>query len=123
MVGAFVALPFQAVQLMLALTYVPIGAPPLPALGLANLVLLIGVCTPASDFPIAGRGGRAALIGIGIPMLLPGPTVLDAAVRVVDPSDLMIGIPFLVLNLLLLLMLGCAEAGIYLLATRPKPQY
>lgn len=119
--GALIALPFEGVQLALALSHEP-GAASAPALGVANLILLVGVSALAADFPIARRSGRAALVGIGIPMLLPGPTVLDGVVRVVDPSDLALWIPFLVLNLLLLVMLGCAEAGIYLLATRPKPQ-
>lgn len=116
-----IALPFLAVQLALAVSRAP-AAVSFPALGVANLFLLVGACAVAADFPLAKRRGRAALVGIGIPMLMPAPTVLDVAVKLADPSDLALLIPFLVLNLLLLMMLGCAEAGIYLMATRPRPQ-
>lgn len=115
------ALPFQAVQLALLLRN-EAGAPSWEALAIANLVLLFGACALAADFPLANRTGRAVLIGIGIPLLLPGPTVVDAVARVVNPgTDYSAWIPFLVLYLVLLLILGCAEAGIYLLATRPRP--
>ena len=120
LVGAFIALPFQAVQLALAVGHERVAAS-FQALGVANLVLLIGVCALAADFPLAKRRGRAALVGIGIPMLLPGPTVLDGLVSAMNPTDALAWAPFLVLNLLLLMMLGCAEAGIYLMATRPRP--
>ena len=121
--GALIALPFQIVQLALLLDRDPGGLASWPALGAANLILLVGVAALAADFPLARRSGRAALVGIGIPMLLPGPTVIDGVARIFDPgTNYVLLIPFLVLNLLLLLMLGFAEAGIYLLATRPNPQ-
>ena len=116
-----IALPFQAIQLALTVSHAPAGVS-FQALGVANLFLLIGVCALAADFPLAKRSGRAALVGIGIPMLLPGPTVLDGLVSTMSPTDALALTPFLFLNVLLLTMLGCAEAGIYLMATRPRPQ-
>jgi len=113
-----VAVPFQAVQLALVLEH---DAHPAPwqALAAANLILLVGLCALAADFPLAGRNGRALLVGAAIPLLLPGPTVVDTVAKMfasgADPTP---WLPFLFLYLLLLLMLGCAEAGLYLLATR-----
>jgi hypothetical protein len=116
-----VALPFQAIQLALLLRQ-DAGTPSWESLAIANLVLLVGACALASDFPLTDRTGRAVLVGIGIPLLLPGPTVVDTLARVFNPgTDYSLWMPFLLLYLLLLLMLGCAEAGIYLLATRPRP--
>jgi hypothetical protein len=121
LVAPVVAIPFQVVQLALMLQHF-VPAPSWQMLLVANVVLLIGACALAADFPLADRAGRAVLVGTAIPLLLPGPSVVDMMVRVFVPgTDFTPWVPFLLLYLLLLLMLGCAEAGIYLLATRPDP--
>lgn len=115
-----VAVPFQAMQLALVVEHDPNPAP-WQALAVVNLLLMLGVCALFADFPLARRGGRALLVGASIALLLPGPTVLDTAAKVLasggDPAP---WLPYLLLYLLVLLMLGCAEAGLYLLATRPE---
>lgn len=85
------------------------------ALLVANLVLLAGVCALAADLPLADRFGRAVLVGVGVPMLIPGPTALDSTIQATFPA--LSALP----NIAVLLALGCAEAGIYLIATRPRP--
>jgi hypothetical protein len=112
-----VAVPFQVCQAEVLFRAGAISAHDWPALLVANVVLLVGACALAADFPLADRLSRALLVGIGVPLLLPGPTVVDSLVHAVDP-----GLLFVLPNLLLLMMLGSAEAGIYLLATRPRPQ-
>ena len=85
------------------------------ALLVANVVLLVGVCALAADLPLADRFGRAVLIGVGVPLLIPGPTALDSTIQSTYPA--LSALP----NLVVLLALGCAEGGIYLMATRPRP--
>ncbi len=116
------AIPFQAWQAEVLYRIGEISMGDWPGLLIANVVLLVGACAVAADFPLAGRLGRALLVGIGVPILLPGPTVVDSIVRAFGPGvDGASWLPFLLPNLLLLLLLGFAEAGIYLLATRPRP--
>ena len=116
-VAPVVALPFQVAQAEVLFRAGVVTSSDWPGLLVANAVLLIGAAALAADLPVADRSGRAVLVGIGVPLLLPGPTVIDSLVHAVDP-----GLPFVLPNLLLLMMLGSAEAGIYLLATRPRPQ-
>ena len=85
------------------------------ALFVANVVLLVGVCALASDIPLADRFGRAVLIGVGVPLLIPGPTALDSTIQSTYPA--LSALPYIAV----LLALGCAEAGIYLMATRRQP--
>jgi hypothetical protein len=107
--------PFQALQAAVLMRLGALSPHDWAALLMANVVLLVGACALAADFPLADRFGRAALVGIGVPLLIPGPTALDSTVQAFDPA--LSALP----NMLVLLMLGCAEAGIYLLATRPRP--
>jgi hypothetical protein len=81
----------------------------------ANVVLLVGLSALAADIPLADRLGRAVLVGVGVPLLIPGPTALDSTIQATYPA--LSALP----NLVVLLALGCAEAGIYLMATRPRP--
>ena len=119
--GALVALPFLALQAGFEVRDHPAALQAWQQLAVANAILLIGACAVAADFPLASRAGRALLVGIGIPLLLPGPTVLDVMVPVFQPGSDLASWPFLLIpNLVLLLLLGGAEAGIYLLATRPR---
>ncbi len=110
-----VAVPFQALQAAELMRLGALSPHDWAALLVANLVLLVGACALAADFPLADRLGRALLVGIGVPLLIPGPTALDSTIQAFDPA--LSALP----NLVVLLMLGCAEAGIYLLATRPRP--
>jgi hypothetical protein len=110
-----VVVPFQALQAAVLLRLGALSLHDWAALVVANAVLLVGACALAADFPLADRFGRALLVGIGVPLLIPGPTALDSTVQAFDPA--LSALP----NLFVLLMLGCAEAGIYLLATRPQP--
>ena len=110
-----VVVPFEALQAAVLMRLGALTLHDWAALLVANGVLLVGACALAADFPLADRFGRAALVGIGVPLLIPGPTALDSTVQAFDPA--LSALP----NMLVLLMLGCAEAGIYLLATRPRP--
>jgi len=110
-----VVVPFEALQAAVLMRLGALSPHDWAALLVANAVLLVGACALAADFPLADRVGRAALVGIGVPLLIPGPTALDSTVQAFDPA--LSALP----NVLVLLMLGCAEAGIYLLATRPRP--
>lgn len=85
------------------------------ALLVANAVLLIGMSALAADLPPADRFGRAVLVGVGVPMLIPAPAALDSTIQAAYPA--LSALP----NVAVLLVLGCAEAGIYLMATRPRP--
>jgi hypothetical protein len=107
--------PFQALQAAVLIRLGALSLHDWTALLVANVVLLVGACALAADFPLADRSGRAVLVGIGVPMLIPGPTALDTTIQAFDPA--LSALP----NVVVLLMLGCAEAGIYLLATRPRP--
>ncbi|HEV2477113.1 MAG TPA: hypothetical protein VGX22_11265 [Candidatus Dormibacteraeota bacterium] len=107
--------PFQSLQAAFLLRLGALSLHDWSALLVANVVLLVGACALAADFPLADRFGRAVLVGVGVPLLIPGPTALDTTVQSFDPA--LSALP----NLVVLLMLGCAEAGIYLLATRPRP--
>ena len=111
MVGLGFAVPSVVLQLALQLHDRVASLGVLPWLFVANLALLFALAAVAADYPIAGRAGRAALIGLGVALLMPGPTAVDAMVM---NSDVVVLVPFL----LLLAMLACAEAGLYLLATR-----
>jgi hypothetical protein len=115
LVAPALAIPFQALQAAVLMRLGALSLHDWPALLVANAVLLVGACALAADFPLADRFGRAVLIGIGVPLLIPGPTALDSTIQAFDPP--LSALP----NLVVLLMLGCAEAGIYLLATRPRP--
>jgi hypothetical protein len=108
-------IPFQALQAGVLMRLGALSLHDWATLVVANVILLLGACALAADFPLADRFGRAALVGIGVPLLIPGPTALDTTVQAFDPA--LIALP----NVVVLLMLGCAEAGIYLLATRPRP--
>ena len=55
------------------------------------------------------------LVGIGVPLLIPGPAVLDSTVQAFDP--VLSALPYA----LVLAALGCAEGWIYLMATKPRP--
>ena len=121
MVGFAIALPSVALQLALLFRDHSSAEGAGLQLGVANLALVIAVAALAADFPLAGRAGRAALIGLGTALVMPGPTALDAVVLQWDPvldggTWVVVALPYL----LLLAMLACAEAGLYLLATRPK---
>src|SRR5947209_11050410 len=119
--GAAVALPFLVLQLAYELKLHPDAGASLTKLGVANAIALLAASAVAADFPLAGRQGRAVLVGVAIPLLLPGPIVLDQAVALnVAWTDLAAYGLFLVPNLLLLVMLGASQAVIYLLATRPS---
>jgi hypothetical protein len=108
-------IPFQALQAGVLMRLGALSPQNWTALVVANVILLLGACALAADFPLADRFGRAVLVGIGVPLLIPGPTALDSTVQAFDPA--LSALP----NLVVLLMLGCAEAGIYLLATKPRP--
>ena len=87
----------------------------------ANAVLLGLVCTAAFDFSRASRPGRALLLGCAVAMLIPGATVLDQVVAFSGPywdagTCLAMAMPYLIL----VAALGAAEAGLYLMATRPR---
>ncbi len=113
-------LPFQASQAELMIRAHAISTWDWPGLIVANLVLLAGACALAADFPLAQRQGRAVLVGIAVPLLLPGPTVVDGIVHDLSLVSGSAGwLPLALPSVLLLMMLGAAEAGIYLLATRP----
>jgi hypothetical protein len=109
-----VVVPFQALQAAVLMRLGALSLHDWAAVLVANVVLLVGACALAADFPLADRFARAVLVGIGVPLLIPGPTALDSTVQAFDPA--LSALP----NLIVLLMLGCAEAGIYLLATRPQ---
>ena len=110
-----VAAPFQLLQAIVLMHLGALALHDWQALLIANLVLLAAVCALAADVPLADRLGRAVLVGVGVPLLIPGPTALDSTIQATHPA--LSALP----NLAVLLALGCAEAGIYLMATRPRP--
>src|SRR5438067_13380818 len=80
-IGAVIALPWLALQLF---GFVDAADPhalsggALPRLLLANLALLCLFVAVASDFRSTSvRRWRAALIGIGVALLVPGPFMVD----------------------------------------------
>ena len=88
---------------------------------MANVILVVAVAALAADYPPADRAARAVIIGLGTALVVPGPTALDAVVMqwgsgLDDGTGIVLALPYL----LLLAMLACAEAGLYLLATRPR---
>ena len=120
MVGLAIAVPSASVQFAVLVHGRPASVSSLPWLGLANLVLLAGLVAVAADYPVAGRSGRAALIGLGVALVMPGPTALDSVVMLAAPGwDAGTWLVILRPYLLLFGMLIFAEAGLYLLATRP----
>ena len=121
MMGIGIGVPFAVLQLaFLVHGYLP-ALTVMSRLFLANLVLLLALGAVAADYPLASRGGRAALIGVGVALLMPGPTAVDSLVMLSGPAlDAGSWLAALLPYLLLLAMLGCAEAGLYLLATRPR---
>lgn len=118
--AAAMAAPLQAVQAVFLLRHQALAAGAWPQLLAVNAVLIAGAAAVGADLPLAGRAARALLIGVGVPLLLPAPTVFDGIV-VASGMNIVDALPLLLPNLALLLVLGCAEAGIYLLATRPTP--
>lgn len=121
MVGFAVGLPAAALQLALLFRDHSSAQDSWLQLCVANLALVFAVAALAADYPPAGRAARAALIGLGTALVLPGPTALDAVVMQWDPAldggtAVVVALPYV----LLLAMLACAEAGLYLLATRPR---
>jgi hypothetical protein len=120
MVGFAVGLPAAALQLALLFRDHSSAQDSWLQLCVANLALVFAVAALAADFPPAGRAGRAALIGLGTALVMPGPTALDAVVMQWDPALDGAGVVAALPYVLLLAMLACAEAGLYLLATRPR---
>ena len=114
-VGITIAIPSAVVQLAVLVRGHPVATNLLPWVVVGNLVLLAAVVAVAADYPLADRAGRAALVGLGVALVMPGPTALDSVVMLSVPPAILW--PYL----LLLGMLACAEAGLYLLATRPRP--
>lgn len=121
MLGGVIAAPVQALELWAFLRMAPPHAEePMISLVIANVVLLGLLCTVAADYPLARRGGRAALVGCGVALLFPGSIALDQVVAM-STADwdvgtwLAVALPYV----LLLVALSVAEAGLYLLATRP----
>jgi hypothetical protein len=110
-----VVVPFQVLQAAVLMRLGALAFRDWEVLLVANVVLLVGVCALAADIPLADRLGRAVLVGVGVPLLIPGPTALDSTIQATYPA--LSALP----NLVVLLALGCAEAGIYLMATRPRP--
>jgi hypothetical protein len=120
MVAVALALPSVVLQLALLIRSHPSALAAWPQLGITNVVLVVAMAALASDYSVAGREGRAALIGLGAALLLPGPTAFDSvAMRWGAGADAGTWLVILLPYMLLLAMLACAEAGLYLLATRP----
>ena len=120
-VGFGIAFPSVVLQLAWILRSQPPALSAWPQLCIANLALLLAAGAFCADYPLTGRAGKAALTGLLAAVLIPGPTALDAVVMHADPgwdvgTWLAVAMPYL----LLLAMLACAEAGLYLLATRPR---
>jgi hypothetical protein len=111
MVGVAVALPSAVVQFALVVHAHPAAINFLPWLAVGNLVLLAALVAAAADYPLADREGRAALVGFAVALVMPAPTALDSILTFSTPPAILL--PYL----LLLGMLACAEAGLYLLAT------
>lgn len=109
-----VVLPFEALQAAVLLRLGALTTGDWVALVIANVLLLLGASALAADFPLAGRVGRAVLVGIGVPLLIPGPTALDSTVQSFDP--VLSALPYA----MVLALLGFAEGWIYLQATRPR---
>jgi hypothetical protein len=114
LVGITIAIPSAVVQFALLVRGHTFATNLLPWVVMGNMVLLAAVVAVAADYPRADRAGRAALVGLGVALVMPGPTALDSVVMLSAPPAILL--PYL----LLLGMLACAEAGLYLLATRPK---
>jgi hypothetical protein len=114
MVGLAIAVPSAVLQFAILFQDHPPALRLLPSVGIANLVLLVALVAVAADYPLAGRQGRAALIGLGVALVMPGPTAVDSVVMLSAPPAILVPYVFL------LAMLACAEAGLYLLATRPS---
>ena len=110
-----VAVPFQLLQAAVLMHLGALTGRDWQTLVVANVVLLAALCALAADLPLADRFARAILVGVGVPLLIPGPTALDSIIQSTYPA--LSALP----NLAVLLALGCAEAGIYLMATRPRP--
>ncbi|HET7419404.1 MAG TPA: hypothetical protein VFL27_03400 [Candidatus Dormibacteraeota bacterium] len=88
---------------------------------IANLALLAILCGVAADFSLVERVGKAVLLGTGVALLMPGSVMLDQVVAVWSPDwDAATWLAVLLPYLMLLLALSAAEAGLYLLATRPR---
>jgi hypothetical protein len=113
MVGVAIALPSAVLQLALVVHAHPAAMNFLPWLAAGNLVLLAALVATAADYPLAGREGRAALVGFAVALVMPAPTALDSILTFSAPPAILL--PYV----LLLGMLACAESGLYLLATRP----
>lgn len=122
LVCAYAAAPLQAFQLWTFLTSVDVQrSTSMEPLIVANLVLLGLLCAVAADFSIARRAGRAALLGGGVALLMPGPLILDQLVAFASPDwDVSTWLVVLLPYGVLLGVLGVAEAALYLLATRPR---
>jgi hypothetical protein len=123
LLGAAVAAPVQAFELWVFYqTAAARHGASLRVLVVANLALLGLLCAVAADFSLAQRGGKAILLGIGVAVLLPGSMILDQVVAASSPEwDATTWLAVLLPYLMLLLALSAAEAGIYLLATWPRP--
>ena len=117
--GASVAAPLAAVQAVVLLRAGLLSAADWQVLLGANIVLMIGCGSIAADFVRAGRTGRAILVGVGVPMLLPGPTVLDSVVQALPGAGSWLAL--MGPNVVLLAVLGVAEAWVYLRATKARP--
>ena len=116
-----VAAPFQLLQAIVLMHLGALALHDWQALLIANLVLLAAVCALAAEVPLADRLGRAVLVGVGVPLLIPGPTALDSVVMLAAPGwDAGTWLVILMPYVLLLGMLALAEAGLYLLATRAR---
>jgi hypothetical protein len=120
-VAACLALPVQGVELWAFLRMAPPHAEePIAALVIANIALLGLLCTGAADYSLAGRAGKAALVGCGVAMLVPGSIALDNIVAMSTGAwDAGTWLAAMLPYVILLITLSVAEAGLYLLATRP----
>ncbi|TMD99139.1 MAG: hypothetical protein E6I72_01595 [Chloroflexi bacterium] len=123
-IGAVIALPWLALQLFGFVDAVDphaLSGGALPGLMVANLALLCVFVAVASDFlSTSVRAWRAALIGIGVAFLVPGPFMVDFFVVEGRGGGVAYWIQVLVPNLVLLMLFGGSAAGIYLLATRKR---
>ena len=119
--GGCIAVPVQALELWMFFRIAPPHAEePIGALVIANLVVLGLLCTGAADYALVRREGRALLVGCGVALLIPGAMALDQVVAMSTADwDLGTWVAVALPYLILLLALSAAEAGLYLLATRP----
>lgn len=119
--SACVAAPIQAFELWVFYSTAGARHGALGPMLIANLVLLAILCTVAADFSLVERVGKAVLLGTGVALLMPGSVMLDEVVAVWSPDwDATTWLAVLLPYLMLLLALSAAEAGLYLLATRPR---